>query len=83
MGPLAEVQFKRSLQISNGDYGILIEGFLPKALYTLMFLLILLPIIYKAINKKKQKELVSKQIKAERDRQTITKAQQQIAKAAH
>jgi hypothetical protein len=32
---------------------------------------------------KKQKELVSKQIKAERDRQTINKAQQQIAKAAH
>jgi putative tricarboxylic transport membrane protein len=56
MGPLAEVQFKRSLQISNGDYGILVEGFLPKALYTLMFLLILLPVIYKAINKRKQKE---------------------------
>ena len=59
MGPLAEVQFKRALQISNGDYGILIEGFLPKALYTLMFILLLLPVIYKAINKRKQRELVS------------------------
>jgi TctA family transporter len=47
------------LQISNGDYGILIEGFLPKALYSLMFLMVLLPIIYKAINKRKQKETVS------------------------
>ena len=59
MGPLAEVQFKRALQISNGDYGILIEGFLPKALYTLMFILLLLPVIYRAINKRKQRELVS------------------------
>ena len=59
MGPLAEVQFKRALQISNGDYGILIEGFLPKALYTLMFILLLLPVIYKAINRRKQRELVS------------------------
>jgi putative tricarboxylic transport membrane protein len=59
MGPLAEVQFKRSLQISNGDYGILIEGFLPKALYSLMFLLLLLPLIYKAFNKLKQKQPVS------------------------
>ena len=58
LGPLAEVQFKRSLQISNGDYGILVEGFLPKALYTLMFLMILLPAVYKAISKRKQKELV-------------------------
>jgi hypothetical protein len=32
---------------------------------------------------KKQKELVTKQIKAERDRQAIVKAQQQIAKATH
>jgi TctA family transporter len=52
------VQFKRSLQISNGDYGILVEGLLPKALYTLMFLMILLPAVYKAISKRKQKELV-------------------------
>jgi putative tricarboxylic transport membrane protein len=59
LGPLAEVQFKRSLQISNGDYGILVEGFLPKALYTLMFLMILLPVVYKAVNKRKHKELVS------------------------
>jgi putative tricarboxylic transport membrane protein len=59
LGPLAEVQFKRSLQISNGDYGILVEGFLPKALYTLMFLMILLPVVYKAVNKRKNKELVS------------------------
>jgi len=59
MGPLAEVQFKRSLQISNGDYGVLVEGFLPKALYSLMILMVFLPIIYKAVNKRKQKELAS------------------------
>lgn len=32
---------------------------------------------------KKQKDNASAALKAERDRQTITKAQQQIAKAAH
>jgi len=52
MGPLAEVQFKRALQISNGDYGVLIEGFLPKALYLLMFILIAAPVLYRAFTKK-------------------------------
>jgi len=56
MGPLAEVQFKRSLQISNGDYGILLHGLMPKVIYALLVLVLVAPAVLKVRNKRKNAE---------------------------
>ena len=46
LGPLAETQFKRALQISQGDYSILIAGGFPKAIYVILILVIIGPLIW-------------------------------------
>jgi len=46
LGPLAELYFKRALQISQGDYSILIAGGFPKAIYVILLLVIIGPFIW-------------------------------------
>jgi len=46
LGPLAELYFKRALQISQGDWHILIAGGFPKVIYGLLFLVIIGPLIW-------------------------------------
>jgi putative tricarboxylic transport membrane protein len=46
LGPLAELQFKRALQISQGDWHILIAGGFPKFIYSLLILVIIGPLIW-------------------------------------
>ena len=56
LGPLAELYYKRTLQISQGDHSVLFEGLLTKSLYTFLVLLILVPPIYRLIKRGKQKQ---------------------------
>ncbi len=51
LGPLAELYYKRALQISQGDHSVLLEGPLTKSLYAFLFILIVFPFIYKFIKK--------------------------------
>jgi putative tricarboxylic transport membrane protein len=46
MGPLAETKFKLALQISNGDYSVLYAGTLTKAIYFILFMVIVGPFIW-------------------------------------
>jgi putative tricarboxylic transport membrane protein len=46
LGPLAETQFKRALQISQGDYSILIAGGFPKIIYAILILVVVAPLIW-------------------------------------
>jgi putative tricarboxylic transport membrane protein len=51
LGPLAELYYKRALQISQGDHGVLIEGALTKSLYLFLILLIAIPPLYRLFKK--------------------------------
>ena len=51
LGPLAELYYKRALQISQGDHSILFVGPLTKTLYAVLFLIIIVPPIYKRLKK--------------------------------
>jgi putative tricarboxylic transport membrane protein len=53
LGPLAELYYKRALQISQGDHGVLLAGPLTKSLYTFLFLIVILPPIYRVLKKKR------------------------------
>ena len=46
LGPLAELQFKRALQISQGDWNILIAGGFPKIIYGILLLVIIGPLVW-------------------------------------
>ncbi len=46
LGPLAELYFKRSLQISQGDWHILIAGSFPKVIYGLLLMVIIGPLVW-------------------------------------
>ena len=51
LGPLAELYYKRALQISQGDHSVLLDGPLPKTLYIFLIILIVVPPIYKRFKK--------------------------------
>ena len=51
LGPLAELYYKRALQISQGDHSILFEGPLTKTLYSFLVLIIIVPFIYRRFKK--------------------------------
>ncbi len=51
LGPLAELYYKRALQISQGDHSILFDGPLTKTLYTFLVLVIIVPFIYRRFKK--------------------------------
>lgn len=53
LGPLAELYYKRALQISQGDHSVLLDGPLTKSLYSILILIIVVPPIYKAIKKRR------------------------------
>jgi putative tricarboxylic transport membrane protein len=46
LGPLAELQFKRALQISQGDWSILVAGPFPKIIYSILFLVLIGPLVW-------------------------------------
>ena len=54
LGPLAELYYKRTIQISQGDHSVLFDGLLTKSLYTFLLLLIVLPMLYRFIKRGKQ-----------------------------
>jgi putative tricarboxylic transport membrane protein len=54
LGPLAELYYKRTIQISQGDHSVLFDGLLTKSLYTFLLLLIVLPPLYRFIKRGKQ-----------------------------
>jgi len=54
LGPLAELYYKRTIQISQGDHSVLFDGLLTKSLYTFLLLLIVLPPLYRFIMRGKQ-----------------------------
>ena len=53
LGPLAEMYYKRALQISQGDHSILLQGPLTKSLYGILLLIIVLPPILKRLKRTK------------------------------
>jgi putative tricarboxylic transport membrane protein len=54
LGPLAELYYKRTIQISQGDHSVLFDGLLTKSLYIFLLLLIVLPPLYHFIKRGKQ-----------------------------
>ena len=56
LGPNLELQFRRALQISAGDYGTLIASPLSKVLYLVLFLVIVGPTVANMRRKKKAKK---------------------------
>ncbi len=46
LGPLSELYFKRALQISQGDWGILVAGTFPKVIYGILILVIIGPLVW-------------------------------------
>jgi putative tricarboxylic transport membrane protein len=54
LGPLAELYYKRTLQISQGDHSVLLDGLLTKSLYSFLVVLIFFPLIVKLFKKVKQ-----------------------------
>jgi len=56
LGPNLELQFRRALQISAGDYGTLISSPLSKVLYFVLFLVIVGPTVAKIRRKMKAKK---------------------------
>jgi putative tricarboxylic transport membrane protein len=51
LGPNLELQFRRALQISAGDYGTLWASPLSKVLYTVLLIALFTPIITKVMRK--------------------------------
>lgn len=55
LGPLAELRFKTAMQISQGDYGVLIAGPMTKILYLTLLAVVIIPPILKARQKRANK----------------------------
>lgn len=56
LGPVLEIQFRQAIQLSNGDYSILVAGILPKVLYLLLLLTVFLPLIIKLARSRSEKQ---------------------------
>ena len=52
LGPVVEVQFRQAIQLSNGDYSILVAGILPKVIYLTLFIFLFAPNIVKLAKKR-------------------------------
>jgi putative tricarboxylic transport membrane protein len=48
LGPMAEIQFRRALQIAQGDYGVFLEKPIAAALLALAAILLILPPLLRA-----------------------------------
>jgi putative tricarboxylic transport membrane protein len=55
LGPVMEIQFRQAIQLSNGDYSILLAGLLPKAIYLALVLVIFLPNVINLFKKRATK----------------------------
>jgi putative tricarboxylic transport membrane protein len=55
LGPVLEIQFRQAIQLSNGDYSILLAGLLPKAIYLGLVLVIFLPSVINLFKKRATK----------------------------
>ena len=55
LGPVVEIQFRQAIQLSNGDYSILIAGILPKVIYLTLFAFLFAPNIIKLALKRAAK----------------------------
>jgi len=55
LGPVVEIQFRQAIQLSNGDYSILIAGILPKVIYLTLFVFLFAPNIIKLAKKRAAK----------------------------
>lgn len=55
LGPVLEIQFRQAIQLSNGDYAILIAGLLPKVIYLGLILVTFLPNIINLLKKRATK----------------------------
>ena len=55
LGPILEIQFRQAIQLSNGDYSILLAGLLPKAIYLGLVLVIFLPNVINLFKKRATK----------------------------
>ena len=53
LGPLAEIQFRRSLQISYGDYGSLVSTPFAITAYSILVVILVAPFIFRAVAKKR------------------------------
>jgi putative tricarboxylic transport membrane protein len=51
LGPNLELQFRRALQISGGDYGTLIASPLSKVLYIVLFIALFTPVIARVMGR--------------------------------
>jgi putative tricarboxylic transport membrane protein len=59
LGPNLELQFRRALQISAGDYGTLWASPLSKVLYILLFIALFSPVIARIVRKVRRDKAVS------------------------
>lgn len=55
LGPVLEIQFRQAIQLSNGDYSILLAELLPKAIYLGLVLVIFLPNVINLFKKRATK----------------------------
>jgi len=53
LGPLAEIQFRRSLQISYGDYGSLVSTPFAITAYSILVVILVAPFVLRAVAKKR------------------------------
>jgi putative tricarboxylic transport membrane protein len=53
LGPLAEIQFRRSMQISYGDYGSLVSTPFAITAYSLLVVILVAPFVFRAVTKKR------------------------------
>jgi putative tricarboxylic transport membrane protein len=58
LGPMAETQFRRSLQISYGDYSTLISTPFTVIAYTVLALVLIAPFVIRRVRKNRAKALV-------------------------
>ena len=52
LGPVFETRFREAVQLSNGDYGILVAGSFPKAIYLGLVIFLIAPKIFRWWNQR-------------------------------
>ena len=55
LGPVVEIRFREAIQLSNGEYSILIAGIMPKVVYLVLILFLFMPTINSLIRKRAAK----------------------------
>lgn len=55
LGPVVEIRFREAIQLSNGDYSILVAGIMPKVIYLVLILFLFMPTINSLIRNRAAK----------------------------